>query len=193
MAKQSLIALLVEDLEAAHELFHDLSVSDEQDDNVRIEDAVAAYKTADGRIKLEQSADATTGDGLFGGGAVGVVVGLVAGGPIGAAVGAVAGSVIGGLYASVRDSGINNRMVKDLAAKLEPGKAALVLLFSGELNPDMIAMLGSRGQEILVDTLPEGASAAIQNAIAAAGVSAPAIVAAMEITPQADSDFSEVH
>ncbi|KXK16260.1 MAG: hypothetical protein UZ15_CFX003002716, partial [Chloroflexi bacterium OLB15] len=67
MASQTLVAFVVSNRGRAHELFQILLRQDEADDGVKIEDAVAAYKTDDGKIKIEQTTDATAGEGAFGG------------------------------------------------------------------------------------------------------------------------------
>lgn len=195
MANQTLVAFVVSSRERAHELFQVLLRQDEADDDVKIEDAVAAYKTDDGKIKIEQTTDATAGEGAFGGGVVGVVVGLIAGGPVGAVIGGLAGGAITSVYAAVRDSGINNKTIKSLADKLLPGQAALVLLYSGELNDEMLASLKEFEANLVHDTLPEGARDAVMAALAGVGISAAAIAPSEQpivVTMQEEVDHGEV-
>ncbi len=195
MASQTLVAFVVSNRGRAHELFQILLRQDEADDGVKIEDAVAAYKTDDGKIKIEQTTDATAGEGAFGGGVVGVVVGLIAGGPVGAVIGGLAGGAITSVYAAIRDSGINNKTIKSLAEKLQPGQAALVLLYSGELNDEMLASLKEFEANLVHDTLPEGSRDAIMAALAGVGISAAAIAPSEQpivVTMLEESDHGEV-
>ncbi|MBE2184898.1 MAG: DUF1269 domain-containing protein [Anaerolineae bacterium] len=194
MANQTLVAFTVASREHAHELFQVLLRQDEADDNVKIVDAVAAYKTDDNQLKIEQTTDATAGEGAFGGGVVVVVVGLIAGGPLGAVVGGLAGGAIASVYAAVRDSGINNKTIKSLAEQLQPGQAALVLLYSGELNDEMLESLKEFEANLIHDTLPEGSRDAIMVALAGAGIAAAAIAPTEQpiiVTLQEEVDHGE--
>ncbi len=194
MANQTLVAFTVASRERAHELFQVLLRQDEADDNVKIMDAVAAYKTDDNKLKIEQTTDATAGEGAFGGGVVGVVVGLIAGGPLGAVVGGLAGGAIASVYAAVRDSGINNKTIKSLADQLQSGQAALVLLYSGELNDEMLESLKEFEANLIHDTLPEGSRDAVMAALAGVGIAAAAIAPAEQpiiVTLQEEVDHGE--
>jgi uncharacterized membrane protein len=160
----SVVAFKVADIQTAHSLFQELSRLDEADDNIKIIDAAAAYKTADNKLKIEQSSDLTGTEGTVGGGIIGVVTGLVIAGPIGAVVGGLAGGALGGIYGKLRDSGIDNKLIKDVMTDLAPNEAALMILYSGEISQDMLGSLADHGSSMMYGTL----SAEIRDKVAAA-------------------------
>jgi uncharacterized membrane protein len=91
---------------------------------IEIGDAVVAVRREDGHIKLNQLVN-TTAAGAATGGMWGALVGLLFLNPlIGAALGAGAGA-LGGHFTDV---GIDDKFMKDAAAALGPGQAALCLL-----------------------------------------------------------------
>ncbi|KXK20366.1 MAG: hypothetical protein UZ15_CFX003001694, partial [Chloroflexi bacterium OLB15] len=115
--------------------------------------------------------------------------------PVGAVIGGLAGGAITSVYAAIRDSGINNKTIKSLAEKLQPGQAALVLLYSGELNDEMLASLKEFEANLVHDTLPEGSRDAIMAALAGVGISAAAIAPSEQpivVTMLEESDHGEV-
>jgi len=87
-------------------------------------DAVVAVKDAKVNIKLNQMID-TTAVGAVGGAFWGTLIGLIFLMPVaGAALGAASGPVGGALS----DVGINDKFMKETAAAIQPGKAALLVL-----------------------------------------------------------------
>jgi uncharacterized membrane protein len=107
---------------AAEQVLQELSSLQAQN-LIQIDDAVIVERRDDGKVKLHQPSNA--GRGAAGGALWGGLIGLLFFAPllgmaIGAGTGALAGSTI--------DTGINDKFMKDLGDKLEPGHAALVLL-----------------------------------------------------------------
>ena len=109
-----------EKAEAVMELARDLQKQELLD----LEDAALVWRTANGKIKVQQSfspasAGATTG-ALWG-----TLFGLLFLMPVfGLAVGAASGALAGKLA----DLGINDRFMKEVATSLEPGSAAIFAL-----------------------------------------------------------------
>jgi uncharacterized membrane protein len=98
----------------------------QQEHNIVIEDIVVAERRADGKIKLHQSmkpgAAGAAGGALWGG-----LIGLLFFAPfLGMAIGAASGGAAGALT----DLGINDDMMKDISAQIEPGTAAVFALTS---------------------------------------------------------------
>ena len=92
---------------------------------VDLEDAAIAVRKENGKIKLRQLYN-LTGAGAVSGGFWGLLVGLLFLNPLlGAAVGAGAGAVSGALA----DVGVNDRFMKELAERLQPGGSMLFVLF----------------------------------------------------------------
>jgi len=91
---------------------------------IELGDAAIAVKDAQGNIKLNQLVN-TTKAGAVGGTFWGALIGLIFLMPLaGAALGAASGALAGALS----DVGINDKFMKDTAAAIQPGTAALFVL-----------------------------------------------------------------
>ncbi len=91
---------------------------------IEMEDLVVVTKTEKGKIKLHQATNLTMA-GAVGGSFWGMLIGMLFLNPlIGMAVGAGAGALSGALS----DIGIENKMMKELAASFDPGNSALFVL-----------------------------------------------------------------
>jgi uncharacterized membrane protein len=89
-----------------------------------LEDAALVWRTAEGKIKVQQSFS-PAGAGAATGALWGTLFGLLFLMPVfGLAVGAASGALAGKLS----DLGINDRFMKEVAATLEPGTAAIFAL-----------------------------------------------------------------
>lgn len=100
---------------------------------VQINDAIIATHEGD-KIKLDQALNLTVG-GAASGALWGGLIGLIFLMPVvGAAVGAAGGALVG----RNTDFGINDAFAKELAAKVAPGGAALILLAHSDV-PDRVA------------------------------------------------------
>jgi uncharacterized membrane protein len=100
-------------LDALEELQHE--------DVVSLVDAVIVVRTARG-VRLYQQRQVSIGEGVVGGGVLGVIVGLLLGFPVVAPIVGMVGGVAVGLFF---DSGIDDARLRALGASLEPGQAAL--------------------------------------------------------------------
>lgn len=91
---------------------------------IEMEDAVVATTDGKGKVKLHQAMNLTAA-GAAGGGFWGTLIGMLFLNPLlGFAVGASAGAISGKLT----DVGIDDQMMKDLAAEFTPGSSALFVL-----------------------------------------------------------------
>src|SRR4051794_36018877 len=109
-----------EKAEAVMEVARDL----EKQELLDLEDAALVWRTADGKIKMQQSFS-PTGAGAMSGALWGTLFGLLFFMPVfGLAVGAATGALAGKLA----DLGINDAFMKEVAATLEPGSAAVFAL-----------------------------------------------------------------
>ena len=91
---------------------------------IELGDAVIATKDANGRIKLNQLVN-TTAAGAVSGAFWGTLIGLIFLMPLaGAAIGAASGAIGGALS----DVGLNDKWMKETAAAIQPGSAALFML-----------------------------------------------------------------
>jgi uncharacterized membrane protein len=91
---------------------------------IEMEDVVVVTRDENGRVKLHQSVNLTTG-GAIGGGLWGTLIGLLFLNPVvGAAVGAGAGALMG----KFSDIGIDDDFLKDVGESLDKGGAAVGML-----------------------------------------------------------------
>ena len=128
---------------------------------IDMEDAVAAVKNADGKIKLQQAVNLTAA-GAISGGFWGSLIGLIFLNPLlGLAAGATAGAVSGALG----DVGINDNFMKDLAATMTPNSSALFVLVRKSTPDKVLEEMKGTGGTILQTSLSHEDEAKLQAAL----------------------------
>jgi uncharacterized membrane protein len=134
---------------------------------IELGDAVIAVKDPGGRIKLNQLLN-TTATGAVSGAFWGTLIGLIFLMPLaGAAIGAASGAVSGALT----DVGIDDKWMKETAAAIEPGSAALFLLVRKATEDKVLDRLSGEGGKVMhtsLDHTKEAALAGVQAAVPAA-------------------------
>jgi uncharacterized membrane protein len=131
---------------------------------IKLGDAVIATKTDSGKVKLNQIVN-TTAAGAAQGSFWGLLIGLLFLNPLfGVAIGAASGAIGGALT----DVGINDAFMKELAAKLEPGKAALFALAQEMTADKVLKEIEGFGGEVLKTSLDETKEQALREALARA-------------------------
>lgn len=96
----------------------------EKEKLLTLEDAVVLTKGDDGKIKVDQTMEATAKKGAVAGGAVGVMVGFILGGPIG---GALVGAAAGAYAGKKMDYGIPNEKIEAVSEALEDHSSAIFI------------------------------------------------------------------
>jgi uncharacterized membrane protein len=135
---------------------------------IELGDAVVAVKNADGAIKLNQLFN-TTALGGVSGAFWGALIGLIFMMPLaGAAIGAGAGAVSGALT----DFGIDDKFMKDVAAAIPPGGAALFLLVRKMTTDKVLEGLKGVGGVVLRTSFDKSKEDAIRAALTAQPASA---------------------
>ncbi|MFO1102402.1 MAG: DUF1269 domain-containing protein [Methylocystis sp.] len=135
---------------------------------IELGDAVVAVKNADGAVKLNQLFN-TTALGGVSGAFWGALIGLIFMMPLaGAAIGAGAGAVSGALT----DFGIDDKFMKDVAAAIPPGGAALFLLVRKMTTDKVLEGLKGVGGVVLRTSFDKSKDEAIRAALAAQPASA---------------------
>jgi len=133
-------------------------------------DAVVAVKDDKGNIKLNQMIN-TTAAGAVGGAFWGALIGLIFLMPLaGAALGAASGAVGGALT----DLGINDKFMKDTAAAIKPGTAALFVLVRKVTVDKVLEGLKGEGGTVLKTSFDHTKEAALQAALAGVQAAVPA-------------------
>jgi len=106
----------------------------------------------------------TTAAGAASGSFWGLLIGVLFMAPI---VGVAAGAAAGALSGALTDFGINDRFMKDVAASLQPGNAALFVLVRKMTADKVLADLKGSGGTVLRTSLDDSKEQALRDALAA--------------------------
>jgi uncharacterized membrane protein len=124
----------------------------------------------DGKVKLNQMLN-TTAIGAASGGFWGLLIGAIFLMPIfGAALGAASGALSGALT----DFSINDAFMKDLAASLQPGSAALFVLIRKVTADKVLDAIKGTGGVVLKTSLDHDKEQALRDALTAPALATPA-------------------
>jgi len=160
-----LVAIAYPNVETAREVAQNVGQA-QKAHLIELDDMVIAEHRNDGKLKLHQPSLA--GVGAAGGALWGGLIGLIFFAPLlGMAIGAASGAVAGKLT----DSGVDDNFMKNLAANLEPGKAALILLVRQANTDKLLAEVKIPG-EVIQSSLQTETEQALKDALAAAGSAA---------------------
>lgn len=128
---------------------------------ITLGDAVIATKTDAGKIKLNQMVS-TTAAGAVSGSFWGLLIGVLFLNPlIGAAVGAASGALGGALM----DVGINDNFMKELAANIQPGNAALFVLVQSMTADKVLKDISGYGGVVLKTSLDDTKEQVLREAL----------------------------
>ena len=136
---------------------------------IELDDAVVAVKDAQGSIKLNQMINMTT-TGAVSGTFWGTLIGLIFMMPL---VGAAMGAASGALGGALTDLGINDKWMKETAAAIAPGTAALFVLVSKATADKVLDRLKGEGGTVMKTSLDHTKEAALQAALAEAKAAVP--------------------
>jgi uncharacterized membrane protein len=137
---------------------------------IELDDAVVAAKDAQGRIKLNQLINTTTA-GAVSGTFWGALIGLIFLMPL---VGAAMGAASGALSGALTDLGINDKWMKETAAAIQPGTAALFVLVRKVTADKVLERLKGEGGTVMKTSLDHTKEAALQAALVEAKAAIPA-------------------
>ena len=129
---------------------------------IELGDAVVAVKDSNGNIKLNQLINTTAAGavtGTFWGGLIGLIFLMPL---VGAALGAASGTLSGYLT----DVGIDDKWMKETAAAIQPGTAALFVLVRKVTADKVLERLKGEGGTVLKTSLDHTKEAALQAALA---------------------------
>jgi uncharacterized membrane protein len=136
---------------------------------IELGDAVIAVKDAKGGIKLNQLLNTTAAaavSGTFWGSLSGLIFLMPL---VGAAIGAASGAITGALT----DLGINDRWMKEVAAAIQPGTAALFLLIRRVTADKVLEGLRGEGGTVMRTSLDHTKEEALQAALAGVQATVP--------------------
>jgi uncharacterized membrane protein len=133
---------------------------------IELDDVAIVEHRQDGKIKLHQPSMA--GVGAAGGAMWGGLIGLIFLAPlVGMAIGAASGAAAG----AMSDAGVDDKFMKDLGTKLQPGGAAVIGLIRSANMEKILAEVKIPG-EVIQTSLTGDAEQALRDALAGAGASA---------------------
>jgi uncharacterized membrane protein len=116
---------------------------------VQLDDAVVVEHESGGKIKLHQ-AMSPAGAGASGGAVWGGLIGLLFLAPlVGVAIGAASGALAG----KMSDVGVDDKFMKQLGEKLQPGTAALIALGTSDARDKLIERVKPYGGELIQTSL----------------------------------------
>jgi uncharacterized membrane protein len=129
---------------------------------IELEDAVIAVKLANGRVKLNQLFHPAAAGAAYGS-LWGLLVGMIFLMP---AAGAVLGAASGGLSGALTDVGIDDSFMKEVAATLQSGDAALFLLIRKMTADKVLGDLKGVGGKVLRTSFDQTREDALRAALA---------------------------
>jgi len=125
------------------------------------EDLVVALRKDDGKIKLKQSFSPPE-TGAAGGALWGGLIGLIFLMPLlGAAIGGATGAAAG----AVTDVGVDDKFMKELGQKLQPGNAAVFALVRRSTPDKVLPRISQYGGDVIHSSLSEHAEETLQEAL----------------------------
>ncbi len=138
-AAQQILAIVLDKPTRANEVL--LALAHLQGESkIRMHDAVIVAKDAEGRTQIVETVDVTPAKGALAGSWWGLLGSLLVGGPAGLAV-LLGGAAAGALYGKLVDKGLEDEWVKSMAAWIDSGTSALLLLVDAGLDPAVIEEL----------------------------------------------------
>ena len=169
--------LMVVGFEGKHRAAEVLNQVEDMDASFAIDlkDAVAVYRTDDGKLRLDQSVQPTTKEGAAWGAFIGGTIGAILLAPLtvgasaavaaaalgtGALTGGVTGAAIGADDADTwkKTYGISDDFVKEVGGMVQPGQSAVFVL-ARTANPATVAeKFRGYGGKVLRTTLPKEAT-----------------------------------
>ena len=136
---------------------------------IELEDAVIAIKQPNGRIKLNQLFHPAAAGAAYGS-LWGLLVGMIFLMPV---TGVVLGTASGAIGGALTDVGINDPFMKDVAATIQSGNAALFLLIRKMTTDKVLADLRGVGGKVLRTSFDQTRENALRDAIAATSTAQP--------------------
>jgi uncharacterized membrane protein len=119
---------------------------------IDLEEAAVVVHKADGGVRLHHNQHFTL-PGLLTGGFVGTLAGLMLLNPFIALVGMVTGAGLGAIIGALKEVGIDDDFMKDIASHLKPGTSALFILAKRASPDKIVGELKKYGGKILQTSL----------------------------------------
>lgn len=122
---------------------------------ITLQDAAVVIRRQDGKTETKQ-VTSLTGAGALGGAFWGMLIGLLFWMPwLGLAIGAISGAVAG----KFSDIGVDDKFIKEVGSKIEPGHSALFLLVRDAVMDKLAPELEKYDAEVIQTSLSNEAEA----------------------------------
>jgi uncharacterized membrane protein len=158
---------------------------------IDLKDAVAVYRTDDGRLRFDRSVQPTTGEGAAGGALLGGMIGALVMAPFTAGISAAAAAAAIGTGAATfgltgaaigaddaasfkEDFGISDDLVKQVGGMVQPGQSAVFVLARASDPKTVAEQFRGYGGKVLRTTLPSDAAAKFEKLMAHSSASTSA-------------------
>lgn len=128
---------------------------------ITLEDIVVAYKDKKGKVRLHQAVD-LTGMGAVSGSFWGLLIGMIFMLPL---FGMVTGLAFGAINGALADIGIDDDLMKKLAASLQSGGSILFVLVKEMTEDKVMAELEGSGGKIMKTSLSHEDETRLQAAL----------------------------
>jgi len=130
---------------------------------ITLSDAAVVVRKPDGKVKVKQAVS-LVGAGALGGAFWGMLIGMLFWAPwLGLAIGAAAGAAGGALS----DIGVDDKFIKEVGSKIEPGHSALFLLVENWTQDKVMDAVREYGAEVLQTSLSKEDEAKLRAAFGA--------------------------
>ena len=130
---------------------------------ISLSDAAVVVRRQDGKVKVKQAVS-LVGAGAVGGAFWGMLIGLLFFAPwLGMAIGAASGALGGALS----DYGVDDKFIKEVGGKIEPGHSALFLLVESWTEDKVMDEIAGFDAEVLQTSLSKEDEAKLKAAFGA--------------------------
>jgi uncharacterized membrane protein len=155
-----LIAIAYPREETAHEVAATLRQL-QKEQTIEIDDLAVAIRQHNGKIKLKQSVS-LAGAGAAGGALWGGLIGLLFLNPL---LGMAVGAAAGGAGGAMADYGIDDKFMKGLGEKLQPGGAVLFVLVRRSTPDKVLPRVSQYGGDVIHTSLDKESEELLQEAL----------------------------
>jgi uncharacterized membrane protein len=156
----NLIAIAYPDEATAQEVASTLADL-QKEQTILLDDLAVAVRQDDGKIKLKQSFSPGR-RGAAGGALWGGLIGLIFLQPL---LGMAIGAAAGGAGGAMADYGIDDKFMKELGEKLQPGGAALFVLVRQSTPDKVLPRVSQYGGEVIHSSLDTQTEEMLQEAL----------------------------
>lgn len=155
-----LIMIVFNDEDSAEKALKELNEA-KKEGLIEILNAATLKSNEKGKIHYKELADLKhRKKGRLLGGSAGILLAIV-GGPAGLLVSTVAGAAVGGGLSRLKDKGVPNDTLKEMAGKLEPNSSALIALVEHVWVDKVIEEVAEYTKEVVKEELEQEVSEAL--------------------------------